>query len=98
MIIQDANIIAFAIDSNDHERMDQVKAEFKLLMAEPLLQGAIILILANKQDFPNALLPMDIVQLLEIESYKNKWACFGTVALTRTGVQEAFDWVISQLG
>lgn len=47
--------IIFVVDSWDKNRMDQAKIELHKLLCKPELKDVIVLILANKQDQPNAL-------------------------------------------
>jgi signal recognition particle receptor subunit beta len=43
------------IDSADRERLEVARQELELMLQEEELKGAPVLILANKQDLPNAM-------------------------------------------
>lgn len=67
------------------------------------LRSAPILILANKQDLPNAMKPEEIHEELKrfIESSSRSWAVYGVSASQddkqSTGHIEAFDWLSDAL-
>lgn len=48
-------MVMLVVDSNDHERMDECREELCRLMCEDELKDCCLLVLANKQDLPNAL-------------------------------------------
>lgn len=52
---QDTNAIVYVVDSADRERLDLSRQELELMLQEEELRGAPVLILANKQDLPNAM-------------------------------------------
>merc|ERR1712053_49773 len=59
---QGTNAIIFVVDSNDRERIDDssgtdnsAKEELHRMLAEDELRNAPVLVLANKQDLPNAM-------------------------------------------
>lgn len=45
----------FVVDSADKERIEIAKQELELMLQEEELKGVPVLVLANKQDLPNAL-------------------------------------------
>jgi ADP-ribosylation factor-like protein 1 len=52
---QDTNAVIFVVDSADRERIEIAKQELELMLQEEELKGVPVLVLANKQDLPNAL-------------------------------------------
>tara|TARA_B110000285_G_C14752536_1_gene435838 strand:+ start:439 stop:657 length:219 start_codon:yes stop_codon:yes gene_type:complete len=52
---QDTNAVVYVIDSADRERLEVARQELELMLQEEELKGAPVLILANKQDLPNAM-------------------------------------------
>ena len=57
-----------------------------------------ILILANKQDLPNALSPEDIWSSLGVQDLaKKKVKIIKSCGKTAEGVPEGLDWIIEQL-
>lgn len=47
--------MVYVIDSADKDRIEVAKQELELMLQEEELRGAPVLILANKQDLPNAM-------------------------------------------
>ena len=76
--------IVMVLDSNDRERLSDVSRELNLLLGEEQLHGMPLLLLANKQDLPNAMMREEIVERLHLnnltdrtwcESYVCEWVC-----------------------
>ena len=57
-----AHAVVLVIDSTDRERLPLVREELATITANEELQRACLLVLANKQDLPGALSPMEISQ------------------------------------
>ena len=53
----DTKAVIFVVDSNDIEKMNTAKYELHKMLQEPELKDVVLLIMANKQDLPNALTP-----------------------------------------
>lgn len=91
---QNTNGLIFVIDSNDRARIDEAKKELNTILHEEELQNAAILVLANKQDLPNAMKPDEITDLLELASYsKFKWHVQACIANNGEGLYEGLDWL-----
>lgn len=54
------------VDSNDQERMDECRDELHKLMCEDELKDCCLLVMANKQDLPNALSLEEVRERLEL--------------------------------
>ena len=92
---RDANGMIFVIDSNDSERMYEVKEVLdKYLEDELWICTAPILILCNKQDIATSLTPNEIVDILEIEKIKNRSILvLPSWAITGEGLTEGLEWL-----
>lgn len=89
--------IIFVIDSNDKERIEEAREELYSLLDEEELKNCILLILANKQDLPNAMRAEEIKSKLNICSLTpRKWYLQSTCAVTGQGLQEGMHWLASQ--
>ncbi|MBZ3875992.1 ADP-ribosylation factor-like protein 13A [Sciurus carolinensis] len=64
--------LVFVVDSSDLERMQEVKNILTRLMSDKRVAGKPILLLANKQDKKDALLPCDIIEFLLLERLVNE--------------------------
>ena len=80
---QEVNGFIFVVDSNDRERMDEVEEQLHKIINEEELKNVSLLILANKQDLPNALSQNDIVELLGLKKLKRKWM-IGSICATES--------------
>jgi signal recognition particle receptor subunit beta len=57
------------------------------------LKDTKLLVLANKQDLPNALSPTNITEVLKLTDIKNRsWSLQKTSAITGEGLDLGFDW------
>ncbi|KAK1346664.1 hypothetical protein QTO34_000524 [Cnephaeus nilssonii] len=72
-----AHGLVFVLDSSDLGRMQEVKTTLSHLLSDARVAGKPILLLANKQDKKNALLPCDIIKYLFLERIMNdnKFMC-----------------------
>ncbi|XP_052026750.1 ADP-ribosylation factor-like protein 13A [Apodemus sylvaticus] len=68
----EAHGLVFVVDSSDIARIQEVKIILTRLMFDKRVSGKPILILANKQDKKNALLPCDIIEYLLLEKLVNE--------------------------
>ncbi|CAL8094743.1 unnamed protein product [Calicophoron daubneyi] len=95
---QDTQGIIFVIDSNDPKRLDEAREELALLLKQDDLRGAVLLILANKQDLPKALNQKEITDKFKLKDLQNRsWFVQLTCAKTGSGLHEGLDWLVDQL-
>ncbi|ODM93309.1 ADP-ribosylation factor [Orchesella cincta] len=93
--------VIFIVDSNDRERMDEVRTELRRV--EKFLQqnrrmNAVILILANKQDLPEAMTYHELHStLFQSRSQKFHWEMRTCCNKTGEGVMEALEWLHKEL-
>ena len=65
--------IIYVVDSNDRERTSDARAGLHhMLIDAELLQGAPLLVLANKQDLPRALSASDITVCLGLHGVRDR--------------------------
>lgn len=81
------------LDSNDRERLPECKDEIWRMLGEDELKTALLLVMANKQDLPNAMSVEEITEKLELNKLRDRewrkssvyslWLCLVfTVAIT----------------
>ncbi|XP_059201760.1 ADP-ribosylation factor-like protein 13A [Centropristis striata] len=68
----EAHGIIFVVDSNDRQRIKEVKEVLADLLKQPRVAGKPILVLANKQDKMNALLGSELIEILSLEKLVNQ--------------------------
>lgn len=92
---QNTNGIVFVLDSNDQDRITEAQIHLHIMINEDELRNKPVLILANKQDLPNAMPVSEICDKLELSklSVDRKWHIQPTIATKNEGIQEGFEWL-----
>ena len=86
--------LIFVVDSSDRDRINDAKEELQRLLGEPEMENVVLLVLANKQDLPNAMSASEIMHALELQKMQNrKWFIQSTTAPTGDGLYEGLDWL-----
>mmetsp|Transcript_51048 Transcript_51048/g.45849 ORF Transcript_51048/g.45849 Transcript_51048/m.45849 type:complete len:174 (+) Transcript_51048:153-674(+) len=91
------NGIIFVVDSADKTRLNTAKEELHLLMNEHELQYATLVVVANKQDLPNALKKDEVAKALELDKISRKNECFEATAKENKGLTDALDWLTQNM-
>lgn len=60
------------VDSNDRERISESREELWRLLAEDGLKDSVLLVMANKQDLPNAMSVEEVTEKMELDRITNK--------------------------
>jgi len=95
---QNTQGVIFVVDSNDRDRMTESKDELARMLGEDELRDAVLLVLANKQDLPQALSPAEVTEKLGLPGLSGrKWYIQATCATTGEGLIEGLEWLSGQL-
>ena len=62
------DVLILVVDSNDWERIGECRDELNKLMSEDELKDCCLLIMANKQDLPNAMTLQEITKNLDLNN------------------------------
>nr|AAQ21038.1 ADP ribosylation factor [Branchiostoma belcheri tsingtauense] len=91
--------IIFVLDSNDRERLPEMRQEIGTYLQEDELRDSLFLILANKQDMPNALPPDVIKEKLELDTLLRgrQWHLQPASAKEGHGLYGGLDWLAAKL-
>ncbi|KAF5899209.1 ADP-ribosylation factor 4-like [Clarias magur] len=90
--------LIFVVDSSDYERIQEVALELQMMLKKDALRHAALLVLANKQDLPNAMPVHEMTEKLGLHSMKGRsWYVQSTCATNGTGLYEGLDWLSNQL-
>lgn len=91
--LRSADGILFVVDSCDKERMEEAKIELLKFIKSHNTQGLPCLVIANKQDLPEALEPPEIEKLLSLSDISRCQQCelAPACAVTGEGLPEAMD-------
>ncbi|XP_069110503.1 ADP-ribosylation factor 1-like 2 [Argopecten irradians] len=95
---QNTQGLIFVVDSNDGERIPEARDELMRMINEDELRDAFLLVLANKQDLPNAKSTSEMIDTLELSSLRNRtWYIQSTCATNGDGLYEGLEWLSIQL-
>ncbi len=84
----------FVVDSNDHDRIQEARYELHDLLNDEKLNNVDLLVLANKQDLPNAMSSGEIADKLGLHTIKqHEWNVQPTCANTGEGLYEGLEWL-----
>ena len=90
--------IIFVVDSNEKETFEIARDILLECLNDERLKDAAFLIFANKQDLNEAISPIELTKILEIEKIKNrKWFVQGSSAISGQGIKEGLNWLIDTL-
>ncbi|MFX0116567.1 MAG: ADP-ribosylation factor-like protein [Candidatus Hodarchaeota archaeon] len=99
--IPSADVIVFLIDAVAHDLMKKVRDTLLTVLSWIEDKQPIFMILANKQDLPNAYGFADVVATLNLTEVADlpieALQIFGCSAKTGYGVNQAFDWLVSRI-
>jgi len=86
--------VIFIVDSNDRDRVEEAREELMKTLNEDELRDASLLVLANKQDLPNAMPAAEMTEKLGLHSMRNRqWFIQSACATTGDGLYEGLDWM-----
>jgi len=95
---QNISGMIFVIDANDRDRLEEASRELSVLLGYEELQTIILLILANKQDLPNAMNGKELAESLRMSRYKAlNWHIQPCCAVNGNGLNEGLDWLSKTL-
>merc|ERR1712038_1188376 len=105
---KDTDAVIFVVDSNDRERIDNesgmyesmpASEELHSMLQDDELRNAVLLVLANKQDLPNAMSVNEGSDRLSLNSLRNRtWKIQGSCATSGDGIYQGLDWLSETLG
>ena len=81
------------MDSNDQTRMAEAREELFAVLEDDAMRDVPFVIIANKQDLPNAMKPTQMIEALQLRKLglTHKWHVQGTCALHGDGIYEAME-------
>ncbi|CAJ1434379.1 unnamed protein product [Effrenium voratum] len=86
--------LIYVVDSSDRDRIQDAKEELEKMLGEQEMENAALLVLANKQDLPNAMPAAEVMEKLELQKLQHRqWFIQSTCAPTGDGLYEGLDWL-----
>jgi len=95
---QNTQAIILVVDSNDRDRIEEVRDILADILSEDELRDTKLLVFANKQDLPNAMSAAEVTERLGLHNLRNRqWYIQATCATSGDGLFEGLDWLSSVL-
>jgi small GTP-binding protein len=95
---QNTQALIMVVDSNDRDRIEAAKEELDRMLSEDELKNVLLLVMANKQDLPDAMPAADVADKLELSKLRNiRWHIQACAAQTGDGLYEGLDWLSAAL-
>jgi len=90
--------IIFVVDSADETRFSEAAHEMKCLLEEEKLKNTTFLVMANKQDLPQAQSVLEMKNALHLTTeIKQQWHIQECSATQGQGIYEGLQWLIDTL-
>lgn len=82
--------MVYVVDSSDRSRFNESRDELNWIVESDEMHGVPVVVLANKQDLPQAASPADLAAKLGLSHMRNRdWYIHGTCATNGDGLYEA---------
>ncbi|KAL2341243.1 hypothetical protein Fmac_009183 [Flemingia macrophylla] len=92
---EEAHAVVFVIDASCPSRFEDAKSALEKVLRHEDLQGAPLLILANKQDLPEAVSAEELAQYLDLKKLDERVFMFEAVsAYDGMGIRESAEWLV----
>merc|ERR1711988_106173 len=92
------NGVIFVVDSSDRERIEDAREELFKLLGDDEMRDAVLLVLANKQDLPNAMSGTEISEKLGLHDLRSRqWFVQTACATSGDGIYEGLGWLARAL-
>ncbi|KAG2451487.1 hypothetical protein HYH02_004085 [Chlamydomonas schloesseri] len=95
---QNTDGVLLFVDSNDRDRIPEVKEEFNRLLNEEELRESFCLVVASKQDLPNAMSLAEISEVLDLPTMMagRHWVVMPTrVPTNKQELDKHLDWLVA---
>lgn len=91
------NAIVFVLDSADVQTLPAAKAELHALVAKESLSSIPVLVLANKNDLPEALDVDAVIDALDLKAIEeHQVSCYSISVKEATNLNAVLSWLISK--
>lgn len=86
--------LIFVIDSQDRDRIDEARQELHRILSDREMKDCLLLVFANKQDLPGAMLPQEVTEKLGLDKMKERpWYVYPSCATTGDGLFQGLNWL-----
>ncbi|KAE9591435.1 hypothetical protein Lal_00038864 [Lupinus albus] len=92
---EEAHAVVFVADASCPSRFEDVKSALEKVLRHEDLRGAPLLILANKQDLPEAVSAEELARYLDLKKLDERVYMFEAVsAYDGMGIRESAEWLV----
>lgn len=89
-----ADAIVYVVDAADRQSIPTSSSELQSLLQVPSLAGVPLLVLANKNDLPEALGVDDLIAAMELDKIQNRpVSCYSTSNKTKHNLDIVLAWL-----
>ncbi|CAE7604400.1 ARF1 [Symbiodinium necroappetens] len=93
----DVDGLVFIADCNDRDRVDDAREQIHYILREEELLDKPLLVLANKQDLPNAMSVAELEDKLSLNQIGDRpWFIQESVAIEGKGINDGLEWLSRQ--
>ncbi|BDA47290.1 ADP-ribosylation factor-related protein 1 [Coccomyxa sp. Obi] len=93
----DSHALIFVVDSTRPARFEEARAALFRALSSRELYGAPVLMLANKQDAPDAQPPAAVQQMLGLDELKVPLRVQEASATTGEGLRDGLQWLVTEI-
>nr|XP_020474813.1 ADP-ribosylation factor-like protein 11 [Monopterus albus] len=94
LFLDDCKALVFVVDSSDPGRLPEAQKALKKVLSDEKLHGVPLMVLANKNDLPNAMNIQEVSTQLDLPSCNDRsWEIQACSALKGLGIHQAFTSV-----
>ncbi|GAB2294044.1 hypothetical protein Dimus_028260 [Dionaea muscipula] len=95
---EEAHAVIYVVDSNCPSRFEDSKSALEKVLRHQDLQGAPLLILANKQDLPGAVTAEELARYLDLKKLDERVYMLKAIsAYDGRGIKESTDWLVEEM-
>jgi ADP-ribosylation factor-like protein 8 len=85
----------FVLDAADHAKLASSKAELFSLIEKPVLRNIPLLVLANKNDLPEAMQVDDVIEAFGLRGITDREvACYSISAKNSNNLDNVLNWLM----
>merc|ERR1711920_550064 len=93
---QGTNGIIYVVDSNERDRSEDAREELTKMLNADEMRDAVLLVFANKQDLPNAMIAAEVTEKLGLHNLRHRqWYIQSACATTGDDLYEGLDLVVA---
>jgi len=95
---KNSNVIIYVIDSSDHESIQACNDQIESLLENDEIRHIPIIIIANKQDLPEAMKASEISEKMRLQQVDDRQIqLFCASARTKFKIDEIIEWMVDNL-